>query len=97
MKIKVSINKDKNNFYLKILDPKDNDFIKIITKYKHDLTSAISTLELALSEIQNGYKFDDEVAQLKIHTLNQTLTKLKEQAPMLIQLYEFIIENHSPN
>lgn len=95
MKIKFSINKDKNNFYLKILNSKDNEFIKHITKYKHDLTSAISTLELALSEIQNGYKFNDEVAQLKINTLNQTLIKLKEQTPILIQLYQFIIENYN--
>lgn len=48
------------------------------SRQKHDAREALRTLKLALESIKNGYKFDDDTADLKLKTIARSIERLEE-------------------
>ena len=53
-------------------------------KMRHDILGAVRTLGLAVQDIKNGYKFDDESAPEKISILEEIARLLERELPALI-------------
>lgn len=73
-------------FEIKILKSE----IKQIPHAKHDLKSSFRTLKNAHDNIKQGYRFDDEYAELKIKTIEDALKKISPHIQKLVTLYDLL-------
>ena len=55
-------------------------------KELHDIRGAVRTLNLGVTAIQNGYRFDDAMAGAKIQALANAVTTLERQLTVLTQI-----------
>lgn len=58
-----------------------------ISKRRHDLRAALRTIELTLEQLDEGYHFDDALAQEKIASIRRAAGVLNREAQVLLQLY----------
>lgn len=54
----------------------------------HDLRGSLRTLDLAIKSIADGYRFDDQMADVKIATMTKALGLLTVEAKTLISMLE---------
>lgn len=54
-------------------------------KKRHDLLGAVRTLGLAIQDIKDGYRFDDEYATEKIRILEDLWHLLEKELPPLVE------------
>jgi hypothetical protein len=67
-----------------VTKPKDED---MAAKKLHDLTGAIRSLELAIASISKGYRFNDDMAEAKIKTMEKSIGIIKrELSPLFLTL-----------
>ncbi len=53
-------------------------------KKRHDLLSAVHILKLAVADIKNGYRFNDQHASEKIAVLEEISRLLEVEVPKLL-------------
>lgn len=75
-----NIHLDGNKLTLNLEDFDENQVAASI----HDLSGAMRTINLALSGIKEGYKFDDEYAEAKIQSLEYAVSRMGPHVEMIL-------------
>jgi len=57
-----------------------------LSQRRHDIVGATRTLSLALQSIREGYRFDDDLAELKLNTMLAAVTTLEKETRLLENL-----------
>ena len=55
-------------------------------KIIHDIRSGIRTLKNAVENLQEGYKFDDNMAELKIQAIDRSVSQLEKHLNSLEEI-----------
>lgn len=73
---------------LRVFSVKSDDAArKALSKKAHDVISGVRSLKFAVEAIQKGYRFDDQMAQAKIASMERAIQNLEKEAPLLQQLF----------
>ena len=64
----------------------DAEAKKELAKKQHDVTSALRSLRFAVEALQKGYRFNDDMAAMKIASMDKAITNLEKEATLLEEL-----------
>jgi len=70
-------------------EPKDDG---VLRKKLHDVTAAMRTINLCVKSIENGYRFDDDMAPAKLKALRSANDQLTNEIPLLEKVYTAFVE-----
>lgn len=59
-----------------------------ISKKMHDINAALRTMQFCTEALQNGYKFDDDMAAAKVDAMARASATLKQETEILLQAYK---------
>jgi hypothetical protein len=59
---------------------------KIIGKKVHDITSSLRALTFAVESIEEGYRFDDDLAEAKIASMKKAVSQLQKEFPLICEI-----------
>lgn len=59
---------------------------KILGKKVHDVTSSLRALTFAIEAIEEGYRFDDELAEAKIASMRKAIDALQKEYSLVCEI-----------
>ncbi len=79
----------KQNLHLSIVSSSDSpEAEQARSKARHDLVGALRTLSMAKDSFENGYKFDDDLAEAKIAAIGRATAALEKNISPLLELLD---------